>query len=170
MAATLDHVSEEVFYARDGIVRIGPEEIDVVKRQALFNPRRRCRICAHPSTEDRLHEMIIVHAGDLYVHPHRHPGKSESFHIIEGRLSVVLFDDAGHEVDRIRMGPPGSGRAVFYRLSQALYHTVLLEDPIVVFHEVTNGPFVAGETEFAPWAPGDGDAPAQAAFRAGLLA
>lgn len=157
-------VAPEVFYAQGGVVCVGPKELDYLKAVALENPRKRCRICAHPSAEDQLHEMLIVHMGGLYVRPHRHPGKSESFHIIEGCLTVVLFDDAGQEVARVPMGPVSSGRTCFYRLQDCLYHTVLLEDEIVVFHEVTNGPFVLGETEFAPWAPADDDDVGQAEF------
>jgi len=161
-------ISPEVFLVEPPIGRIGAEELAVLKKAALANPRQRARICAHPDNQDNLHEMIIAHAGRPYVRPHRHPRKSESFHMIEGRLTVVLLDDNGKVVERVAMGPAGSGRVLFYRLSACMYHTVLFEDDIAVFHEVTNGPFVPGEAEFAPWAPTDDDVEGQRRFLAGL--
>ena len=153
----MKQLSAEVFTIAPPIARIGSQELDVLKQAAQASPRGKARVCAHPGDDDTLHEMIIVHAGYPYVRPHRHHGKSESFHVIEGRLTVVLFDDAGGIVDRILMGPFGSGRTFFYRLSDCLYHTVLFEDDLVVFHEVTNGPFVPEDAQFAPWAPLESD-------------
>jgi hypothetical protein len=39
----------------------------------------------------------------------------------------------------------------------------VINTPYVVFHETTNGPFDRAETEFAPWAPAEGE-PEAAAF------
>ena len=86
--------SDEVYYCRGPIVRIGAEEIAFLKAAAGKISRRRARICTHPDIENQIHEMLIIHAWDSYVPPHKHPGKSESFHIVEGLLTVILFDDA----------------------------------------------------------------------------
>jgi cupin fold WbuC family metalloprotein len=163
---SVKQISPEVFLVEPPIGRVGIEELAVLKSAAVTNPRRRARICAHPDNEDALHEMIISQAGKAYIRPHRHPGKSESFHIIDGRLTVVLFDDNGSVIKRVAMGAMGSGRVLFYRLSACIYHTVLFEDDITIFHEVTNGPFVPGDAEFAPWAPADDDLEAQQRFLA----
>ena len=161
-------VSPEVFIVESAVAQIGPRELNLLKQAALNSPRGKARVCAHRSNEDALHEMIIVHAGHAYVRPHRHHGKSESFHIVEGRVTVVLFDEAGTVVDRIPLGPPGSGRSFFYRLSDSLYHTVLFEDAMAVFHEVTNGPFLPEEADFAAWSPLESDMAGREAFLAGL--
>ena len=164
-------IKEEVFYADAPVVKVTAETIAFLKARATGNRRRRARLCAHPGTEDALHEMLIVHAKHAYVPPHKHIGKSESFHIIEGRLKVVLFDDGGNKTDEIAMGDVASGRTFFYRLSEARFHTVIPETDWVVFHEVTNGPFDRADTLFAPWAPGEDDdeAAAQRAFVRSLL-
>src|SRR5262245_15632112 len=80
-------VSPEVFYAEGEIAVAGAELIDVLRRAAAASPKRRARLCAHPGTEDLLHEMLIVLGRDSYVAPHRHIGKSESFHLIDGALA-----------------------------------------------------------------------------------
>ena len=152
--------NEEIFIAEEPIVRIGDGEIDFLKRQAQASPRRRARICAHKSNEDALQEMLIVISADSYIHPHKHLGKSESFHIIDGEVDVAVFDDAGAIVDVIELGAPGSGRQFFYRLDHGAFHTLLIRTPFLVVHEVTNGPFARDRTVMATFAPLEQDAAA----------
>ncbi len=156
--------SAEVLYSLDQIVTVDARFLDELKREALKNPRRRIRLCAHRGVDDHLHEMIIVHTKETYVRPHRHIGKSESFHVIDGLVDVVLFDDAGEVTGVIPMGPFASGRSFFYRIADPIYHTLLIRSDVIVFHEATTGPFRREETAFAPWAPEDSDPVAVAAF------
>jgi len=160
----LRQVSEEVLYATEPITVVGPELIARLKAQAAANRRRRARLCAHLDDTDRVHEMLIVHARGAYVPPHKHLDKSESFHLIEGRLEVVVFGDQGRISRVVPLGEPASGLAFYYRLSAALFHTVLPRSDWVVFHETTRGPFNRAETVFAPWAPGEDDAEGQSVF------
>jgi cupin fold WbuC family metalloprotein len=146
-------VSEEVFIADASIVEVGDADVEFIKQQALASPRRRSRICAHRSGDDALHEMIIAISRDSYVHPHRHFGKSESFHVVQGSVDVAIFEDDGTLETVVPMGVPGSGRQFFYRLSDRRYHTLCIRTPVVVIHEVTNGPFDPALTELAPFAP-----------------
>ena len=44
--------------------------------------RKRIRICAHPSSKNAVHDMLIVHFRDTYVRPHKHLNKDETFHLI----------------------------------------------------------------------------------------
>jgi len=161
-------VSEEVLYPDERIVVVNRCDMDVLKDAAGATKRRRVRLCTHPATSAALHEMIIVHSRDIYVRPHRQRlGKSESLHMIEGELDVVLFDDAGGIIKVMAMGELRSGKAFYYRVDESFYHTVLIRSESAVFHEITNGPFEPGDTEFAQWAPGESDA-ALAAYRAAL--
>jgi cupin fold WbuC family metalloprotein len=149
--------SPEVMVATGGIVRVTAADVAEVVARATRSPRKRARLCAHPSPSDALHEMLICLARETYVRPHRHADKSESFHIIEGELDLVLFDDAGAVIDVIAMGPYQSGKAFFYRLMEPCFHTILVKTPYALFHETTNGPFDAADTEFAEWAPTEGE-------------
>jgi cupin fold WbuC family metalloprotein len=162
--------SVEVRYATGDVVTLDARDIAQLKHEAAQNPRRRVRLCAHHSVDDRLHEMLIVHSRDTYVRPHKHVGKSESFHIIEGDVGVVLFDDEGGVREVIPMGAFASGRPFFYRIAQPVYHTLLIRSEILVFHESTGGPFRRADTVFAPWAPENDDAPGIARFLADLEA
>lgn len=156
----LREVNEEVFVADEPVVRIGGEEIAFLKRQARTNARKRARICAHRTNDDALHEMLIVISTGSYIHPHRHVGKSESFHIIEGDGDVVIFDENGTVIDLVELGEARSGRNFFYRLAESMFHTLLIRTDFLVVHEVTNGPFDRNRTLLAPFAPSEheGDA------------
>jgi cupin fold WbuC family metalloprotein len=158
----------EVLYAEDRIVQVDRQDIAMLVARAAENPRKRVRLCAHRDTKDRLHEMLIVHARDCYVRPHKHRNKSEAFHVIHGRVDIVLLDEAGHVVEVVEMGDYASGRKFYYRLADPLYHTLLIRTDYVVFHEITNGPFDREDTLFAPWAPSDTDPVAARSFLAGL--
>lgn len=149
----LRKVNDEVYVADEPIVRMGPGEIAFVKEEARKSPRRRARICAHRSNDDALHEMLIAISSASYIHPHRHIGKAESFHIVEGEVDVAVFDEAGTVVDVIELGAMGSGRSFYYRLSDSAFHTLLIRSEFLVVHEVTNGPFDRARTVLAPFAP-----------------
>jgi cupin fold WbuC family metalloprotein len=153
MTAALRKINNEVFVADESIVRIGAEQIIFLKQQALSSNRKRARICTHRSNDDALHEMLIAISASSYIHPHKHNSKVESFHIIEGLVDVVVFDDAGAIVDVVEMGDVSTGKNFYYRLSDSLFHTLLIHSDFLVVHEVTNGPFVANETILASFAP-----------------
>jgi cupin fold WbuC family metalloprotein len=153
----LHSVSPEVLVATGGSVSLRAADLTPVVQRATQSPRRRARLCAHPGPTDSLHEMLICLARGTYVRPHRHRGKSESFHLIAGELDVVLFEDDGTIRATIRLGPYSSNQVFFYRLMEPCYHTVLVASESAVFHETTNGPFDPQTTELAPWAPAEGD-------------
>jgi cupin fold WbuC family metalloprotein len=153
MTAALRKINNEVFVADESIVRIGAEQIIFLKQQALSSNRKRARICTHRSNDDALHEMLIAISASSYIHPHKHTSKVESFHIIEGLVDVVVFDDDGAIIDVVEMGDVSTGKNFYYRLSDGLFHTLLIHSDFLVVHEVTNGPFVANETILASFAP-----------------
>jgi len=147
--------SAEVLYPAEDVVVITMTDMDELKRLAVLNPRQRVRLCSHSSPSDRLHEMFIIHTRDCYVRPHKHVGKAESMTILEGTVDVVLFHDDGTIRQVISMGAPGSGKVFYQRLSDAIYHTLIIRTDFLVFHESTEGPFRRENTVFPEWAPAD---------------
>lgn len=158
-------VNDEIYVATDSVVQVDDTQLATLRQEAARNPRQRVRICAHKGPTDRLHEMLIVLTNQVYIRPHKHVNKTESFHVIEGAATVVFFDDNGgiHEV--LRIGDSRSGRPFYFRNDDARYHTQIITSDSLVFHEVTNGPFHRADTIFAPWAPYEDDATAVAAYR-----
>lgn len=150
-------INEEVFFTRDAITKVSTRDIEFLKAKASVNRRKRVRLCAHRSIKDPVHEMLIIHTKDTYVRPHKHLKKSESFHIIEGKLKIVIFDESGGILEVINMGDYPSGDTFFYRLSESYFHTVILISDFVVFHETINGPFNREDNVFARWSPEEND-------------
>jgi cupin fold WbuC family metalloprotein len=157
MSLLLKKINNEVYVADEPIVRLGAEQIFFLKQQALSSNRKRARICTHRSNDDELHEMLIAISADSYIHPHKHTNKAESFHIIEGLVNVVVFDDAGKILDVVELGSFSTGKNFYYRLSDSLFHTLLIVSDFIVLHEVTNGPFLANESILASFAPHEHD-------------
>lgn len=153
---SFEAVSDQVLVAHGDVIVVGSAEMDRVKRMAMASPAGSARICAHPSTGDLLHEMLIALVGGRYIRPHAHRGKSESFHMIEGDLTIVLFDDAGEILRLVELSAGGNG-ALFYRLATPIFHTVVPRSQIAVFHETTNGPFDPNDALFPSWAPDSKD-------------
>lgn len=162
-------INEEVLYTAESVTCVNQADVELLKSLASKNPRKRIRLCLHPNTEDCVHEMIIVHCKGAYVRPHKHSGKSESFHVIEGRLKIFFFADDGEVKDVITMGQLNHGEIFYYRLSESWFHTVIPISKVVVFHETTNGPFNREETVFASWAPREEEHEAQKSYLNRLL-
>lgn len=161
--------NEEVLFCREPITRIDRVDVQQLVALAKANSRGRIRLCSHYDTDDTLHEMLIVHSRNTYVRPHKHHGKPESFHVIEGRADIVVFDENGDVRDVIQMGDYASDRAFYYRISTALYHTLLIRTDVLVFHETTTGPFNRKDTVFAHWSPDENDSVGCALFTEKLL-
>ena len=157
-------ISEEVFVAEEAIVLVNRENMEFLKTQAARSPKHRARLCAHKDGTDRLHEMLIVLTKDVYIRPHKHLNKTESFHVIEGSATIVFFDEAGSVQQVIAVGDFASGRQFYFRNDDPRYHTQIVTSDFLVFHETTNGPFNRSDTVFAPWSPDEGDASAAKAF------
>ncbi len=147
--------SDEVLYPDEDIIYLENADIQELMRLAVLNPRQRVRLCAHRAPKDLLHEMFIVHMRDCYVRPHKHLGKIESMLVLEGEVDVVLFYDDGSIRQVIPMGTQRSGKVFYQRLTDPIYHTLLIRSEFLVFHEITEGPFLRESTIFPDWAPAE---------------
>jgi cupin fold WbuC family metalloprotein len=168
--ASLRAQNPEVYYSDDAIVTADDATIAELKRIAAQNPRLRSRLCTHPDPSSGLHEMLIVHHREAYVRPHKHFGKPESFHLIEGTARVVIFENDGKIKDVLEMGPYGSGRLCYYRMPDEVFHTILITSEWLVFHETTAGPFDPSRTAFPDWAPDGSDAGAAQGYMVQIAA
>ena len=116
------------------------------------------RLCLHESPGALLHDMIVVQHAGQYFRPHKHLEKGESYHMIEGEMGVVIFDDEGKAVDSCRMD---TSNITVYGVGTDMYHMNFPLTEVAVYHESRAGPFTLGDSVFAPWGP-DGDDEAEA--------
>ena len=160
--------SAEVFYPGEDPVMAGAAEVEALKRSARTSPKKRARLCTHFNPTDTLHEMLITLPRGAYVRPHKHVGKSESFTILQGEVDLVLFHEDGRVRQSIPMGTLESKKAFYHRTTQEVYHTLVVRSEMLVFHEVTDGPFQREQTIFPSWAPDGTDEQAAHDYNARL--
>ena len=136
-----------VYFKGQDVITI--EEIDLgkLKKMAEKAPLRRARYCLHQSHTDKVQEMVIAFCRDSIIPIHRHKNKSESFHVIEGKLGVLFYDNDGNVTRKIKMGPIGSGLPFLYRLASEYWHNSKLLTDYVVIHEIVAGPFIKEKDE-----------------------
>jgi cupin fold WbuC family metalloprotein len=169
LIVTLLQTSPEVFLTEGPIATIGDQDIAMLRQAVRETPKRRVRINAHPASGDALHEMIIAIEPGSYIRPHKHPEKSEAFHIIEGQVDIVVFSEHG-DIERIvSLAAYGGRHPFYYRMSTAHFHTLIIRSDLLVVHEITNGPFLPSGTIYAGFAPEESDEAGAAVFQSDLL-
>lgn len=151
-------------------VRVGPGEIRSLKQAASQAPLRRARLCMHTSHDDPIQEMVIAVCDDCYIAPHRQQGKTKSYVLLDGRLSVYFFDADGKVEQHIEMSPSGQGTCCSLRFDSSQWHTVMSQSDHSVYTETIVGPYDPEGTDWAPWAPDADDEAAIVSFRAVLEA
>jgi cupin fold WbuC family metalloprotein len=145
----------EVFVAPGPIASLGHDDISYLRNELVGNPKGRVRINFHPDNADTLHEMFIAIRPDSYIRPHKHPHKSESFHIVYGDVDIVIFEDDGSIQQVVQLGAGSKSKAFYYRMSKPFFHTLMIQSDLLVVHEITNGPFIKDGTTFADFAPAE---------------
>ena len=145
-----------VFHNEEDILTVGADWVSRLKTEADLAPRRRARLCMHQSAEDSVQEMLIAFCRDALVRPHRSLDKTESIHVVDGELRMIIFDDQGSVIQRFDMGPVSSGKTFVTRLSASPWYAYLPLTDFVVMLETTRGPFDASGAAFPEWAPEDG--------------
>lgn len=149
----LKPVNKLVYQAVERVVPLGQAENKFLKDDLMQKQLDRIRICCHPGLEDRLHEMLMVFSKETYIRPSLHVDKEESLLILEGFGTYYFFDAQGNVIDRVPLGPIGSGRSFYCRIPANTYHCLIVESPTLTAKETTSGPFSRADTEFPAWAP-----------------
>jgi len=148
--------TDAVYSTSSIIPTIKPEDMDFLYNKAKCEGVARIRINIHHQDDDLLHEMFIAIRSDSYIRPHKHLNKTESFHIVQGDVDVVIFEDDGTILDMIELSSNGK-KAFYYRLPQSIFHTLMVKSNIVIIHEITNGPFVQNDAIWSDFAPTNSD-------------
>jgi cupin fold WbuC family metalloprotein len=132
---------------------IDSQLIDKVKEKAIQSPRKRMNYNFHELDETYQRFLNILCKG-TYVRPHRHttPPKAETFLILEGKISFLIFSDDGNVMEShiLEAGGPNYGIDI---LPGVWHSLVCLSDTAVCF-EGKHGPYnPASDKDFAKWAP-----------------
>jgi len=147
-------MDQKVIFNTADAVKIDTELINSLKKTAAGNESRKVTLCLHKTHADGVHEMINVYPKGLYVRPHKHPIKTETKHMIEGKMIMLIFDDQGHVTDQFELAERTLGGCLAHRLEKNYFHSIVPLSDIVVFHEIINGPYTGiDDSLFPDWAP-----------------
>jgi len=131
---------DNIIFNSSDLFLLKEEVIDNLKEIANNHPLKRSRVCIHESLENKVHEMIIVAHKDGVIPPHKHPeGKPESYHVLEGELKVLIFDEEGNKEDEFILSH--NFHPKMYRIKGGIWHQPIPITEWVVYHEVATGPF-----------------------------
>ncbi|AOS43536.1 hypothetical protein Verru16b_00581 [Lacunisphaera limnophila] len=127
------------------------------------SPRRRIILPLHQAAGDSLHRMLNAIQPRSYIPPHRHlnPPKAESIVVLRGAILYLTFTAAGAVEQTHRLGADLPTFGV--DIQPGVYHTFLALAEDTVLFEVKPGPYEkASDKDFAPWAPAEASAEAEA--------
>ena len=142
ISQNLSTLSPSTFQSTSPYSVFTPDLKDLLTTTCQNSPTRRARINFHTGPCDWVQEMVICMHISSSVPVHRHFNKSESFHLIDGSLAVILFKDKSMDaLDTIILSSDSGIAPCFYRLNTSLYHLVVPLTEYVFFHETTTGPF-----------------------------
>jgi len=134
--------------------------LDELAAAAAASPRGRTHYNLHGSAADVVQRYLVVANRGSYFRPHRHTTRAELALVVRGALDLVLFDEARRVTARYAFGAGN----IAYENGPGIWHTVVVKADATAFLEVKQGPYdPATATEFAGWAPAEGE-PAAARF------
>jgi cupin fold WbuC family metalloprotein len=86
--------------------------------------------------------------------------------MLEGELSVYLFDANGNVTGVVDLTAPGTGKAFSLRLAAQCWHMPVCRSEQAVFYETMTGPFSReAMNAWAPWSPDEDDEAGIAAYK-----
>jgi len=136
--------------------------LDDLATRAQTSPRARAHHNIHETPADPVQRFFVVTNRNSYFRPHRHIAKAELALVLRGRFHILTFDERGKVTARYSVGEDTGSMA--YETPRATWHTLVADTDGSAFLEVKEGPYdPLTASEFADWAPPEGD-PAAATF------
>ena len=126
--------------------------LDDMAREAARSERKRVHHLLHDGHGDQVQRLVIVTQPGTYVRPHRHPEQWEILTLLRGSGELLRFDANGHIANRAGMG----AQAPVAQIPVGVWHGFWVREPGTAILEVKPGPY--RPSEFAEWAPAEGDA------------
>ncbi len=140
---------------------VGSELLKEMKDVSRVNGGCNVRICLHSGPEAMHHDMVVLESKENYYPPHKHEEKGECFHVMDGKLGLLAFDDCGDIIDANVLE-----KGDIYRIEIEMYHAVIPVSDIVIYHESKPGPFLGNDDSIIPsWAALEEDLKAVKAYK-----
>ena len=115
--------------------------LDRLSSEARESPRLRAHHLIHRDHSDLHQRLLIALEPGTYVRPHRHlqPPRDETFVVLRGAVTVLIFDDEGRPAEQHRLGHGAS--AVCADVGAGVGHSVVCGASGTVVLECKAGPF-----------------------------
>lgn len=138
----------EVFHCRQWGIALPSGAVDELIQVAGENDRLRARLCMHPTTDDRNHQMLIAMSKLADDIPHSHPEKRECLVAVRGSADHVTYNALGDVVGTIRLAPD---ETAYLGVNAGVIHSLRAVTDWFVFWEFVPGPFSETSSIPAPW-------------------
>lgn len=122
------------FYAKGEDLGVS---LDLVDQLLRGSNGQNARLCLHQGAEDSFHQMLILEYWGKSFPAHRHPNKSEGYHLIEGQMDLVLYTNSGDVSQVIKLNE----RNPIARVGPNTFHKLVVLSPYAIYHETKPGPF-----------------------------
>ncbi len=122
---------------------------------AQGSDRLRTNLNIHESPDADVQRLFLAFEPGTYIRPHRHPQahKWELLVILEGELELLIFNDAGDVIDKIKMSS-ATNRAV--ELPPNMWHSYISKQSGTLALEVKQGGYLpTPEQDFLPTSPAE---------------
>jgi cupin fold WbuC family metalloprotein len=142
-------------YATAGSSFVDSGDVAELKRISAIDGQS-SRYNLHASPASSLHSMVILQPFGAYRKPKKHLGKPKIYHIVDGEMVVVIFEEDGSVRAAHHLA---SDKVLVIHVEADCYHTNMALTPQAVYHEVTVGPFerASADRVFASFAPDDSE-------------
>ena len=117
--------------------------------------RFRTNLNIHESADASVQRLFLVFEPGTYIRPHRHPQahKWELLVILEGELELLIFNDSGEVVEKIKMSST-TNRAV--ELPPNTWHSYISKQSGTLALEIKEGVYLpTPEEDFLPTSPAE---------------
>ena len=139
------------------IKRITETLLADLDKKAVIGPRLRTHHNLHEGPQAAVQRLVVKLRQGTYIRPHRHRERWELGICLQGRMDLVLFDDRGALTERATLTPERGTLAL--ELPARTWHGYVCVSDAATFLEVKEGPYdPATSSEFAAWAPAEGEA------------
>jgi cupin fold WbuC family metalloprotein len=128
-------------------------------RHAIKSERKRVHLLLHAGHGDQVQRLMIFMQPGTYVRPHHHRLQWEMLILLQGRGALLTFAAKGEIIRRLEM----SAETPVVQIPAGTLHGFVVLEPDTVVMELKPGPFQP--SEFADWAPPEGDPSADTFLR-----
>lgn len=140
-----------VLVAESSFSKIDRHTVGLLKSYALSLPGKRARILLHKGDDSAMQEMIIAAPARTIWAPHLAAQPPKSWQVLEGSVMFVSFERGGEVAEIVPLGDAAPDGAIFLRIEDEIWHTIVPWSDMAVYKETLPGPRT--DTIFADWGP-----------------